>query len=330
MVLPDLSVLLAALLGAALGAAVLLVIIGIRGVPDRPGKPLSRTIRLLVTLRSPQVGVRVAAGAGVFAATLVVTGWPVAAAGLAALVLAWPVLFGGNRAEQQQIARLEALVVWTEALRDTIAAHASLEQAIPATAGNASPIIRPALVRLVGQLQARVPLDRALLNLAAELDDASADLVVAALILNVRRRGDRLGEVLTGLATAAREELDMRRRVSAGRAEIRRGVQIVVLITIGFAVFLVLFGGAYVAPYSTPAGQVALLVVIGMFAAGFAWMRRLSGAAPAEPFLSRPGRPVDPEQTRLVASLTGLPAPGATSATVPGVRRSTGGAGAGR
>jgi tight adherence protein B len=242
----------------------------------------------------------------VFAATLVFTRWPVAAGGLAALVIAWPAVFGGNRAEQQQIARLEALVVWTEALRDTIAAHASLEQAIPATAGNASPVIRSALVRLVGQIRVRVPMDRALLNLAAEMDDPSADLVIAALILNVRRRGDRLGEVLSGLATAGREELDMRRRVSAGRVEIRRGVQIVVLITIGFAVFLVMFGGAYVQPYSTPAGQVALVVVIGMFAAGFAWMRRLSGSAQPEPFLTRPGRPVDPAEVELVARLTGL------------------------
>ena len=66
---------------------------------------------------------------------------------------------------------------------------------------NAPPLIRPALVRLVGQLRARVPLDKALLALATELDDQSADLVIAALILYATRRGDRLGEVLTGLTT---------------------------------------------------------------------------------------------------------------------------------
>jgi tight adherence protein B len=320
MELPDLGVLAGCLLGGAAGAAVLLVIVGLRGVEPQPGKPPSRAARWLVSLRSPATGGRVAGAVLVFTATLVFTRWPVAAAGLGALVVAWPALFGGGRAEQQQIARLEALVVWTEALRDTIAAHASLEQAIPATAGNASPVIRPALVRLVGQIRARVPMDRALLNLAAEMDDPSADLVIAALILNVRRRGDRLGEVLTGLATAAREELDMRRRVSAGRVEIRRGVQIVVLITIGFAVFLVVFGGAYVKPYAAPAGQVALLVVIGMFAAGFAWMRRLSGAAQPAPFLTRPGRPVDPADAELVATLTGLTPAAATpvSAWEPG------------
>jgi tight adherence protein B len=40
-------------------------------------------------------------------------------------------------------------------------------------------------------------LEAALRALAADLDDPSADLVIAALILNVRRRGDGLREVLT-------------------------------------------------------------------------------------------------------------------------------------
>ncbi len=88
--------------------------------------------------------------------------------------------------EQRQIITLEALVMWTESLRDTVTARASLEQAIPATAVHASPAIRPALIRLVGQLRARVPLDVALLALSAELNDASADKVIGALILNTR------------------------------------------------------------------------------------------------------------------------------------------------
>jgi Flp pilus assembly protein TadB len=244
------------------------------------------------------VGTRLLAAAAVTAAALAVTGWPVAAAGLGALILCWPRLFGGGAAEQRQIAALEALVGWTESLRDTIAAHASLEHAIPASTVNASPLIRPALVRLVGQIRARVPMDRALLNLAAELDDPSADLVIAALILNTKRRGDRLGEVLTGLATAAREELEMRRRIFAGRAQLRRGVQIVMAVTLGFAVFLVTFSRDYIAPYDTAAGQVALAVVVGIFAAAFAWMRRLSVQRPAAAFLARPDRAPDPQAGR--------------------------------
>ena len=98
----------------------------------------------------------------------------------------------------------------------------------------------------------------------------------------------------------------MRRRVSAGRGEIRRGVQIVVLLTVGFAVFLVMFGRGYVKPYDTAAGQVALLVVAAMFTAGFVWMRKLSGSVPLAPFLSRPGQRPDPDDVQLVATLTGI------------------------
>jgi tight adherence protein B len=318
MVLPSLDVLLVALLCGGLGGAVLLLVAGVRGTVRDPGRPAGTAARLSARLRSGAPAGRMAGAAGAAAMVLVLTRWPVAAAGVAALVVAWPRLFGGIRAEREQIVRLEALVIWTEALRDTMTGHASLEQAIPAAAQNAPPVIRPALARLVGQIGARLPMEHALRGLAAQLDDASADLIIAALILNVRRRGDGLTAVLGGLAEAARVELDMRRRVSAGRAGLRRGVQIVVLMTVVFAGFLVVFSRDYVRPYGTPAGQVALAVVIGMFAAGFAWMRQLSGADAVLPFLSRPGQQITGEDLRLVAGLTGLsPAAAETLTTGP-------------
>ena len=280
----------AAVTGAGLAGGVVLLVVAVRGTIPDATRPPSRLARWRARAGSAALTGRIAAAVGIGAATLLVTRWPVAAAGLTALVVWWPRMFGGTRGEQAQIDRLEALVTWTEALRDTVAAHASLEHAIPATTHSAPPLIRPALVRLAGRIRARTPLDVALLSLAAELDDASADLVIAALILNVRRRGDRLGEVLTGLADTAREELDLRRRISAGRAGLRRGVQIVIGLTLGFAVFLFVFGGTYVQPYDTAGGQLALGVVVAMFALGFTWMRHLSASERAPAFLNRPGQ----------------------------------------
>ena len=226
---------------------------------------------------------------------------------MAALVLAWPWLFGGLGEERVQIARLEALAIWTETLRDTISAHASLEQAIPVSAATAPPLLRPALVRLIGRLRARVPLDAALLRLAADLDDArSADPLIAALILHARRRGDRLADVLTGLATTARAELELRRKILASRAELRRGVQIIIAITLAMAGYLAVFNPAFTRPYGTAIGQLALLAVIALFAGGLAWLRRLARPEPVLAFLPRPGAMVDPDGLRLVASLTGV------------------------
>ena len=63
------------------------------------------------------------------------------------------------------------------------------------------------------------PLPDALQQFADELDDPSADLVVAALILNSRLRGPGLRDVLGALAVSAREELDMRQRVMAAAGQ---------------------------------------------------------------------------------------------------------------
>ena len=132
----------AILLGAGTGGALWLLITGIRGVVVDPTRPPSHLARWASAIRSPGLSGRILGGIAVAAITLAVTRWPVAALGLGALVIWWPALFGGTTAEQRQIAALEALVTWTETLRDTIAAHASLEQAIPASAVNA-PVFDP-------------------------------------------------------------------------------------------------------------------------------------------------------------------------------------------
>jgi Flp pilus assembly protein TadB len=304
--LPSLDGMIMALISAGFGVGLVLLAVFVRGITPQPAKPPSRLSLAVQALRSPALSGRLACGVVGGVLALVLTRWPVAGAGVAALVIFWPQMFGGQRLEQTQILQLEALVMWTESLRDTITARASLEQAIPATASTAPAPIRPALTRLTGLVRSRVPLDRALLALSAELNDGSADKVIGSLILNTRQRGTGLGAVLTSLASSARAELDQRRRVSAGRATMRRSVQIVVIITIAFAVFLVLFSREYIKPYGTVGGQVALAVVVGLFAAAFTWMRKLAGGEPSTPFLSRAEARIDDADLRVVAHLTGV------------------------
>jgi tight adherence protein B len=306
-VLPEPGLLVAVAIGAGFGASLLLLIATLRGVDPTAAVPESwRTAlrRARPALVSRRAGLALAGSVLV----LVLTRWPVAAAGIGAMIITWPYLFGGGRAEHLAIARLEALVVWTESLRDTVAANASLEQAIAASTQRAPLLIQPALTRLAGQMRAHTPLDVALKDLAADLKTPGADLVIAALRLNVRRRGDRLAHVLSELSTAAREELDLRRRINAGRAGLRRSVQIIVVITVGIAGYLTLFGGAFLRPYDTLFGQLTLAVVMTFFAAGFIWMRRLTATGDDAPLLAPPDARPDPAQAHLVASLTGIPA----------------------
>ena len=312
--MPGLNVLFAALLGGGIGASVLLLIVAVRGTVPDPTRPPNRLQALLARPRSPLLMLRLTAGLLLAALIFAVTRWPVAAVGLGGLVAFWPALMGGSKEEQQQIVRLEAVVTWCEALRDTTTGHAGLEQAIPATAQNAPPAIRPALLRLTGQLRSKVPLEQALQDLAEQLNH-SADLIIAALQMNVRTRGDGLVGVLTNLAVAGREELDLRRKITASRAGDRRAVQLMLGIVLAVATFLVLFSHTYTAPYRSVAGQVALAVVMSLFATSFAWIRKLASAKPATPFLPRAGQQTDPMEQRIITTLTTDPEAAAMAGT---------------
>lgn len=282
MVTPEL--LLIVLAGALAGGGALLLVNSL--TPQVPAPHVSQST---IQPRIAKLGARVPLAVGAGFVLLLLTRWPVLAVAGGLLVFFAPALFGGAASEKQAIAKLEGLAAWTESLRDTIAGAVGLEQAIPATAYAASPSIAPQLTTLADRLRVRTPLPIALQRFADELDDPSADLIVAALMLNARLRGPGLRDVLTSLAGSAREELEMRRRVGSGRASTRRSVQIVVGITVVFVLGLVLFNRDYVEPYSSPLGQIVLLVVLLFFAAGFMWMRRLSVFDLPERFLFTAG-----------------------------------------
>jgi Flp pilus assembly protein TadB len=275
------SLLLIVLVGALVGGGVVLLVHGLTrhevSAVARPPSSLGRRLK--------SFGTRLPVAIGVGLLVLLLTRWVVAAAATGLLILFWDALFGGAGAEKQGIAKIEALAAWTESLRDTVAGAVGLEQAIPATAYAASPVIAGELSTMADRLRVRVPLPVALQRFAEEMDDASADLIIAALILNSRLRGPGLREVLTSLSESARAELDMRQRVSAGRRSTRRSVQIVTGVTLTFVFGLRIFNPGYVEPYSSPIGQVVLLIVIGVFGAGILWLRRLSRFETPERFL---------------------------------------------
>ena len=254
--------------GAVAGGGLFLFFISLYGMRRRPSQPKRHLVKMLTT--------RTAIAAVAATLVLVVTRWPVVAIGTVALVFAWRGLSGGAAEERAAMRRLEGLAAWTESLRDTIAGAAGLEQAIPSSIRAAAPTLRPHLRVLIDRLHTRMALADALGLFADELDDPSADLVVAALILNSRLRGPGLRDVLGALAVSAREELDMRRRVEAERRSTRRSVQIVVITALVFAGLLVVFNPSYVSEYTNVLGQAVLVVVAGLFGAGFAWMRRLA------------------------------------------------------
>lgn len=280
--------------GAVVGLGLYVAVLAVVGLPERdPSTP-----RQFSGVTLGGISRRLVVGITVGLLVLLLTRWVVAAIGVGLLAGLWDQLTGDARAETAGINKLESLATWTESLRDTIAGAVGLEQAIPATAVNAGPSIRSSLNLLVDRLRIREPLSEALIHFAEDLDDPSADVICSALVLNARLRGPGLRDVLGALAVSTREELDMRRRISAGRRSIRRSVKIIVIIVLSVMGGLALFNRVYVEPYGTLAGQGVLLVVAALFAGGLLWMRRLSEPQKLSRFLvvNREARARDMEQ----------------------------------
>jgi Flp pilus assembly protein TadB len=279
------DVLTAVLAGSLVGGGLLLFVVAIRGLPVRPGRPgRGRSREQILRTLTTRGSIAVAAGT----VALVATRWPIAAVGTGLLAFGWNGIAGGAAEESRAMARLEALAAWTESLRDTIAGAVGLEQAIPASLRAAAPVLQPHLRILVDRLHTRMPMADALRRLADDLDDPSADLVIGALILNSRLRGPGLRDMLGALSGSARAELDMRRRVEANRRTTRRSVQIVVGVSVGTALLLAVFNREYVGVYDGFLGQLVLAGVVGLFALGFVWLRRLARYDMPQRFLGSP------------------------------------------
>jgi tight adherence protein B len=275
-------VLIGAVCGAALGLGVLLVVLGLRGTPPRPPRPSRRADG-----RLPRWLLQTTAAVVAAIVVLLLTGWPVGAllAGVIAAVV--PSTLGRIRKEADAVARTEAVAAWTELLRDTLAAAAGLEEAIAATATAAPEPIRPEVQRLGRRLD-HGTLPDALERFADELANPAADLVVAALLTAARREARELVPLLTELARSARAEAEMRLRVHVSRARIRTAVRVVVG-TLGlFAGGLLLFNRPYLAPYGTAVGQLVLLGVGALFAAGWWLLQKMAAIEAPARFLARP------------------------------------------
>jgi tight adherence protein B len=287
----DGSVLLAALLGAGVGVGVLVALAGLRPARTEEGRDGASRVsvwwRRWDPRRRPHGVRRLVVCGAVGVAVAVITRWPVAA--VLAAVAAWvlPGLIGPDREHRRRLARIEGIATWTESLRDTLQAAAGLEQAIIATAAVAPLAIRAEVARMADRLRAGQRLPDTLRVFAVELDDATGDLVVAALVMAAERHARRLAELLTSLATAARDEAGLRMRVAASRARVRTSTRVITAVTLAMAAGLVLFNRPYLHPYDSPLGQVVLLGVGGLFGLGFGWLARI-----ARPF--EPERVLDP------------------------------------
>lgn len=267
-----LSQVLHAAAGAGIGGGAAILLLALKpslagaGPGLRSSKP-RRPATAARTVSTSRGNLLVALAVGLLAAAL--TRWPMAfaLAGLATLAARGL----GGRARAAPVAKLEAVAVWTEMLRDTLAGASGLTQAIVATADPAPPELREEVRALAEKLQLGVPLEAGLRELGDAVADPALDLLVASLVMATRERAQRLGDLLGALSTSMREEVAMRLGVDAARASSRAAVRTVTGFSLALFAAMALFAHSYLAPYSSAAGQLMLTLVGLLFGTGL-WM----------------------------------------------------------
>jgi Flp pilus assembly protein TadB len=260
----------AALLGAGFAAGAVAVVAALLPA-DSPAQARTRRVGW-----SRQQLVRVAVAIGCAAVVAGLTRWPVGAvlAGIAAYTL--PAALGVDRWHKQALARTEAVATWAEMLRDSLSAAAGLEQTIITTAPLAPEAIREEVADLAAALRLGTRLPVALAELRDRLDDPTGQLVARALLQASQRQSRQLALLLSELATRARARANLRLRIAPGHARVRTNARIIVIFTLAMAAGLVVFNRPFLQPYNSVLGQLVLLAVGGVFAAGFVGITRLA------------------------------------------------------
>ena len=261
------------------------LLLAVSGAQRRPVPARRPRLRRTLPVPSPERVVLVLASAFV---VLLVTRWPVAAAGVGvAVALASS---PDRRQRLDEAERAEALTIWVEMLRDAMGTSHGVEGVLVATAPGAPVSIRPHVLALARRLPYQ-PLDPALEALAHDLDHPLCDLVVTALRLAARSGGRQVRAVLDDLAAVAREEARMHRRIAVARARPRSDMRIVLAIMSFAVAFFVVLARDYLEPYRSPTGQLVLCLVGACWAFGIWTMGRLGRMQPIERFLTREARP---------------------------------------
>jgi len=285
------SGLLAAAAGVLVAGGLLLIGAGLYGTTAPVTAAASRRVRALLRPAGVRRRWRREWSAAIVAAlaVLLITGVPAAAAVTAAAVAGVPALFRSVGAAAGEIDRAEALQTWVRRLSDLLSTNSELTRMLVESARSAPAALAGPLAELAVRLDAGWPVESALRGLSDDLDSASGDLVVAALILGMRDRGGGLAEVLTRLADTIAEDVKTRRAIEADRAKPRTTARMVMSITLIAAGGMAILNPEFLEPYASPAGQVALLVIAVYMAGCLLWLRKLTLPSPEPRFLTEAG-----------------------------------------
>ncbi|MFE2533716.1 type II secretion system F family protein [Streptomyces sp. NPDC059371] len=274
------TLLCALLSGMAVAGGLIGVVVGVVGTAAPRQAPLRRHWQALRSAknRSEEARLRqrtlMVAAVVVFVAVWLATGNFVGGLLLGAAVIGVPWLISPAQAAQERIGALEGLGEWTQRLAGLLRLGMGLEQAMMTSRQGAPEELASQIVNLSDRLRLGWRPEAALRAFADELDDVTADKVVAALILSAGDRGPGLAQALEDLSGTVREEVAKKRAIEADRAKPRTTVRWMTVITVGVVV-AGFFVPSYTRPYSTLLGQLVLAFLTAGFIGVLALMRQL-------------------------------------------------------
>ncbi|NLR26581.1 type II secretion system F family protein [Rothia dentocariosa] len=221
--------------------------------------------------------------------------WPIMVIIVPTIIFLSPTLF---LPKDKSVDLLDDIAAWTHNLVGLISTGSHLEGALKASYSNAGDTLRPHLGKLIARLNSSWRTERALRAFAQDLHDPTADLVVASLILSARQRGQGLADALAELAKQTREEVSVRREISATQATPRTTVAIINILILGLIV-AVPFIPALSAPYRSPLGQIVFAALVAFALLVLRMMRMRITPDPIPRILSdNPTHAVHPQEVR--------------------------------
>jgi hypothetical protein len=263
-----LGVVVAAMVGLAAYA-----VVRARGPEREPGVPSASTPGMFAGLGRRRMVAAALAGFVV----LLTFRWLLLAAVAAALVLLWGRLVNDTRADDER-RRLEAVALWLEHLRDTLRGSSmAAEHALEHVARRPPEALAEPMALFLQRRRQGLRTDEALSMLADDLAHPTADAAIAALLLVVSGSASagRLHRTVESLALAARDEVSARERVDRTRSVFRSSMKRLIVIGGLLVAYLRFAAGDLLRPYDSPAGQVLLLLPLGMWAGCVLWLRSM-------------------------------------------------------
>ena len=272
----------AAIAGAILLAGIVMAVAYFRPAPEKAPKRAKTQATLAQRWRrvSRPTRTRLLIGAAVGLVAALFTGIPLLLVVIPAAIVGLPLLLGKQDTREQQL--ILALEAWARSLASTAeTGKYTLREVIGITRGATPPLLRSAVDRLHARMSTSWSAAEAFKAFADELDSAYVDEVTIYLIQAAQFNSGGLARALSGVADTLAVQAKQRMEIFNEREKPRRTMQIMTgIVGIVLAGLVVFSQTPTIAFYRTPVGQIALLVIIGIFVLILVWAKSQTRVRP--------------------------------------------------